>query len=68
MEMTMKATQNINNWRIYKVVYEHTKTNEQHIVLVEAPDSWTAGESVIGALGEEYDLLQSRSVKPSELN
>lgn len=58
----------INNWRIYKVTYEHLKTRKQHSIFVEAPDSWSAGESILATLGDEYDLLISIAVKPSELN
>lgn len=58
----------LNNWRIYKVTYEHLKTRKQYSIHVEAPDSQTAGDSIVGVLGDEYDLVQSRNAKPAELN
>jgi hypothetical protein len=67
MEMTAIFTK-LNSWRIYKVTYVNLKTNCVDSVIVEAPDSATAGDSIVSALGEEYDLLKSIAVKPTELN
>jgi polyphosphate kinase 2 (PPK2 family) len=70
--MTTAKEQFINKFnqptKVYKVTYEHLKTNKQFHVYVEAKDSRTAGESVISALGKEYDLIQSIGAKRTELH
>lgn len=54
--------------RMYKVIFEHLKTNKQGHIYVEAIHSSVASETVLDHLGKEYDLVMCIAAKPSELH
>lgn len=54
--------------RLYRVIFELQNTGEVFNVVVEAIDAFTAGDSVMTALGKGYDLVQVRGVKREDLS
>lgn len=62
----MMTTQ--QNTRLYKVVFEQTRTNKLFSMLVEAENSYEAGRKALEKIGIGYEVIQARPAKTSELS
>lgn len=54
--------------RLYKVAFELQNTGEVFNIVVEAPDAFTATDSVMTSLGKGYDHVKTYGVKQGDLS